>query len=275
MTESQLRNQVVATARSWIGLKESNGSHKTIIDVYNNHKPLAQGYKVKYTDSWCATFISAVMIKSGITDIAPTECSCPRMVALYQKMGRWKENDAYVPSPGDIVMYDWQDSGVGDNTGDPDHVGIVESVSGNVIHVIEGNLNDAVGRRNLSVNGKYIRGFCLPDYASKAGNSTDGESNSSGDKTAAGNESGGQTTTKINPEPAKEFSKTFAKTYTVTASALNMRRGAGTTKGIIKTLKKGEEVTCFGYYTKVLSTIWLYVRDSSGTIGYCSKNYLE
>jgi peptidoglycan hydrolase-like protein with peptidoglycan-binding domain len=34
--------------------------------------------------------------------------------------------------------------------------------------VIEGNYQNAVMRRTLSVNDRYIRGFCLPDYASKA-----------------------------------------------------------------------------------------------------------
>ena len=70
-------------------------------------------------------------------------------------------------------MYDWQDSGSGDNTGVPDHVGIVVSISGNTIRVIEGNISDSVGYRNIAVNGRYIRGYCLPDYASKAGNASE------------------------------------------------------------------------------------------------------
>jgi hypothetical protein len=40
-------------------------------------------------------------------------------------------------------------------------------VSGKTIRIIEGNLNNAVGFRTLSVNGKYIRGYCLPNYRSK------------------------------------------------------------------------------------------------------------
>ena len=63
-------------------------------------------------------------------------------------------------------MYDWQDNGVGDNVGTPDHVGIVESCSGGKIIIIEGNMNNSVGRRTLQVNGKNIRGYCCPDYAS-------------------------------------------------------------------------------------------------------------
>ena len=161
MTEKELRAKVVSIAEKYLGCKESNGSHRKIIDLYNSHKPLARGYRVKYTDAWCATFVSAVFIEAGLTEIAPTECGCGAMINLYKKIGRWEENDAYVPSPGDVIMYDWQDNGVGDNTGAADHVGIVVSVSGNSIKVIEGNMSDAVGHRTLRVNGKYIRGYCL------------------------------------------------------------------------------------------------------------------
>ena len=168
MTENQLRQKVVSIMTGWLGYKESNGTHKKIIDIYNNHKPLAVGYKVKYTDAWCATTVSAAFIKAGLTDIAPTECSCPRMINLYKKIGRWQEKDTYTPKPGDIIMYDWNDNGVGDNQGSPEHVGLVVSVSGNTIKVIEGNKNNAVEYRTLAVGGKYIRGYCLPDYASKA-----------------------------------------------------------------------------------------------------------
>lgn len=168
MTELELRNQVVAIMKDWIGLKESNGSFKPIIDLYNSYKPLARGYKVKYTDHWCATTVSAAFIKAGLTDIAPTECSCAKMIDAYKKINRWKELDSYIPAPGDIVMYDWDDDGKGDNTGHPEHVGIVSKVLGNIITVVEGNKNEAVGERTLRVNGKYIRGYCLPDYASKA-----------------------------------------------------------------------------------------------------------
>lgn len=160
------RDKIVAQARAWLGKKESDDSHKEIIDVYNSHKPLARGYAVTYTDAWCATFVSAVAIKCGLTDILPTECGCGQMIALFQKLGEWMENDAYVPSPGDVIFYDWQDSGSGDNTGWSDHVGIVEAVSGTTITVIEGNKSNAVGRRTLEVNGKYIRGYGVPKYSS-------------------------------------------------------------------------------------------------------------
>ena len=158
------RSQIVKQMQSWVGLKESNGSHKKIIDIYNTIKPLPVGYKLKYTDAWCAGTVSAAAQVCKATDIIPCECSCPRMITLAQKKGIWVENDAHVPNPGDIVLYDWDDSGNGDNKGGSDHVGIVEKVSGNSITVIEGNYSNAVKRRTLKVNGRYIRGDIVPKY---------------------------------------------------------------------------------------------------------------
>lgn len=164
-----MRNQVIQTAKAWLGRKESDGSHKPIIDIYNAHKPLARGYKMTYKDAWCAAYVSAVAIKCGITDIMPTECGCDAMINLYKKLGRWQESDGYTPQIADVIFYDWGDTGNGDNVGGSDHVGIVTAVNGNVLTVIEGNVSDKVGYRTMRVNGRYIRGYGLPDYESKGG----------------------------------------------------------------------------------------------------------
>lgn len=168
MTEIELRNKVVSTAAAWLGCKESDCSHRKIIDLYNSHKPRARGYKVKYTDPWCATTVSAVSIACGLTDIFPTECGCGKLIDLFKDLGAWVEADDYIPKPADVCFYDWGDSGKGDNTGYPDHVGLVEKVEGGNIIVIEGNYSNSVKRRTLEINGRYIRGFAVPDYASKA-----------------------------------------------------------------------------------------------------------
>lgn len=168
MTEKELRQKFVSAAVSYIGCKESNGSHKQIIDLYNTIKPLPRGYKVKYTDDWCATFVSAMAVKCGLGAIIPQECSCEKQIELFQRMGAWIENDAYTPSAGDIIYYDWQDSGAGDNKGWSDHVGIVVSSNADTIKVIEGNNGDAVNYRSIAINGRYIRGFGVPDFKSLA-----------------------------------------------------------------------------------------------------------
>lgn len=168
MTEKQLRQKFVDTAVSYLGAVEGSAKHKEIVDTYNSHKPLARGYALQYDDAWCAGSVSAWAILCGITDIVPTEVGCGPMIALFQKMGRWKENDAYVPEIGDVVFYDWADDGKGDNQGSPDHVGVVTFCDGKTIRVIEGNRYNAVMYRPLDVDGRYIRGYGVPDFASKA-----------------------------------------------------------------------------------------------------------
>ena len=157
-------SKLVELVKSWIGRKESDGTHKAIIDIYNSHQPLARNYKVKYNDAWCATTVSAAAIELDYTDIIPTECSCQKMIELFKEKGIWRENENCTPKAGWIVFYDWQDGGNGDNKGWADHVGIVEKVVGNTITVIEGNYSNSVKRRELKVNGKYIRGYGVPNY---------------------------------------------------------------------------------------------------------------
>jgi CHAP domain./Cpl-7 lysozyme C-terminal domain. len=159
-----MRDKIVQFAIGCVGIQEGDVHHKDIIDTYNNHTPLARGYKMTYKDAWCATFISYLAIKMGITNIIPTECGCERMIELFKKLGEWIENDAYVPEKGDIIFYDWQDSGKGDNKGWSDHVGIVEYCDGKSMRVIEGNKNDMVGRRIIAVDARYIRGYGVPKY---------------------------------------------------------------------------------------------------------------
>ena len=124
---------------------------------------------MSYTDAWCAAFVTAVGVKLGLTDIILPECSCNKMIDLYKAAGRWEEDDYYIPKIGDIVMYDWEDDAKGDNKNQADHVGFVYSVKGNNMKIIEGNISNAVGLRDLPVDGKFIRGYCLPDYSKAAG----------------------------------------------------------------------------------------------------------
>ena len=248
-TVQKTRQAAVSLIQSWVGKKESDGSHKSIIDIYNSFKPLPRGYKVKYTDAWCAATVSAVAIKLGYTDIMPVECSCVQLINQAKEMVIWQENDAYTPQPGDLVLYDWQDSGSGDNTGTPDHVGMVEEVSGSTIKVIEGNYSDAVKRRSIQLNGKYIRGYICPKY----------------DDAAA-------TTTKTGAP-----SKTVQWVGVVTSVGLNVRTWAGVENPNIKSypeLKKGDEVEVCDIVDASTGTPWYYVRIDGKVYGFVSSKYI-
>ncbi len=273
MTEQEARAKVVSIAQSYIGCKESDGSHKKIIDLYNSHKPLARGYAVKYTDAWCSTFASAVAIAAGLTGIIPTECGCEKHIALFKALGSWQENDAYVPAPGDYIFYDWQDGtnyADTDNTGAADHVGIVEKVSGQTITVIEGNYSNAVKRRTLAVNGRYIRGYGVPKY---------GSGTASAAPAAPAQTAKPTVTEKKAAEAARSLDKTLAGTYAVNAaSGLHIRSGAGTSKASLAVLPNGTKVRNYGYYTLSGGVKWLYVQVTYNGVtytGFMSSQYLR
>lgn len=151
--------QILDQARSWMGAKEGTYMHHEIIDTYNAHTPLPRGYKVTYTDSWCATFTSACAIAQGADNIIPIECSCTKLIEIAKTMGIWQENENITPNPGDLILYDWDA-----NQSNPEHVGYVESVSGNKIIVIEGNYDNMVKRRTVTRGNRQIRGYIQPKY---------------------------------------------------------------------------------------------------------------
>lgn len=166
--EQALRLQIVQAAESWLGAAEGSEQHGSILDIYNSHEPLAQGYWVCADDNWCDTFASAIAIQCGLTDIIPTECGCQRHIALFDALCCWQEADTYLPLPGDYIFYAWDESPFGDCTGWADHVGIVAGTFGPFIKVIEGNNSDRVSCRYIWRWEPTIRGYGLPDYASKS-----------------------------------------------------------------------------------------------------------
>lgn len=164
-TAYEARKRLVDKALTFVGTIEGSIVHKWIIDTYNKIDPLPRGYKVKYTDAWCATFVSVCAQMADMLDIIPAECGCPEMVRKFQSMGRWQESDNYRPGLGDIAFYDWGNNPAGDNRGTPAHVGIVTAVYSDSFVITEGNRSDAVRNIPVKVNDSNLRGFGLPDFA--------------------------------------------------------------------------------------------------------------
>ena len=163
--EGAKRTKLITAAENWLGVNEGDSSHLTVLEVYNSHTPLAQGYVVQPEDSWCAAFVSAAAIESGLTDRIPTECSCQRQIGLWQELGRWEENDNAIPLPGDVIYYNWDQKKLGENGGWSDHVGIVVGTKWPFVKVIEGNYDDMAKYRILLLGDIRIRGYGMPDYS--------------------------------------------------------------------------------------------------------------
>lgn len=291
----------------FVGAKEGSTGHLEVLNIYNGNKPLPRGYAIKPTDAWCATFASAMYILAGYQDIFPIECGCEKMIAKAREMGIWVEQDSYVPNIADAVLYDWQDNGVGDDTGAADHVGIVTYVNKDAGYmvVVEGNYSDSVKKRTINLNGRYIRGFITPKFTID-GIEVPVESKKSVDTIAheviAGQWGKGeirkekltnagynysevqarvneilntpktvavsvQDKAVVATSKATKIDKSLAGEYTTTAN-LYMRDGAGTNKKALVKIPNGTKVQNFGYYSVVNGVKWLYIQVSLGGIKY-------
>lgn len=303
------RSEVIKLATSWLGKKESDGSYKSIIDLYNKFEgPMPRGIKMQYGWPWCACMWSAIAIALGYTDVMPIEISCNELIKKAKDMGCWQENDSYTPEAGDGIVYDWNDNGNGDNVGWPDHVGVVErcDTSSGYITVIEGNYNNSVKKRTISINGKYIRGFITPKYTDNvtfydvSGSSKDIEVVArevisglwgTGHQRKCLLESNGINYSKVQEkvneilnglkspftiETSKNVESTcYAKNKNsalsgryVTTSNLYCRNDAGTNKKALCLIPKGTTVYNYGYYTNVSGKKWLLITFSINGIKY-------
>lgn len=158
-----MKERMLEIAKSYLNARQYGAGHKQIIDGYNRISPLPRGYRVKYTDNWCATFVSFVMYKAGYK--GPFECSANRLREAMKKAGYQISG---IGGAGDIIFYDWNSDGWSD------HVGIVVSYNNGIYKVIEGNHMHAVGYRTISKNSGSIQGiFRLPGDEKKTEKKTE------------------------------------------------------------------------------------------------------
>ena len=287
MTEQQLRQSVVDYLKQYVGVKEGSAGHKAILKVFND-SGLCSRYRMTIYDAWCATAVSSAFISAGLAGkqgsgalFQCVECSCWYMTELAKQQGIWQENDAYRAKVGDVVMYDWQDNGAGDNQGVADHVGIVSSVNGNVMRVIEGNRNDTVSYRDLNVNGLYIRGFITPNYAKYA-------------KKADSSETAEKPVEPVKPYKPTSLTAKSKSRFTVSgngtpnrtevrvgkcvADVLNVRTWAGVEFPNIKsypTLGYGNLVSVCDSIQNSEGSTWYLVKIADKWYGFVSAKYIE
>lgn len=143
---------MIEVAKLFENIEEDKISH--IVKYYNNNcmklvKPSRQ-YLMTNNDSWCAMFVSVVAHIKGLPWF-PYEVSANEQKELCSNLGRFRVN--YKPQVNDLVFYDFNKSGW------VSHVGIVESVQGDSIRVIEGNKSNAVSYRTLNYKDEVVTGY--------------------------------------------------------------------------------------------------------------------
>lgn len=98
--------------------------------------------------SWCAD-------QAGVsTSIFPKTASTTAGMQWFINKGQFKYKGSYIPKRGDVVYFKTNRS----------HVGLVEYVSGDTLHTIEGNSGNKVARRTYSLSEPTITGYGIPKY---------------------------------------------------------------------------------------------------------------
>ena len=278
---SMTRQKVVDLILSWEGKKESDGSFKSIIDIYNSYKgKLPRGTKMQYDWEWCACTWSALAIKLGYTKIMPIEISCYYLIEAAKKMGCWTEKDSYVAKPGDAVLYDWEDSGKGENTSAPNHIGVIIETNkdDNYFIVMEGNYDQSVKKRKLAINGKYIRGFITPKYDTETKKTETKKTETKKTETKKTETKKTKSIKKVTATAtADKFDESLAGTYKTTAN-LYMRNDAGLNNKTLCLIPKGTKVKCYGYYSLAGKTEWYYIQVTLNNVqytGFSCATYLK
>ena len=104
--------------------------------------------------AWCACFASWCADQAGLIDagLVPRSAVCTDSIEWFNNRGKFVD-PSYIPSPGDLIFFDWG------NDGHADHVGIVVSVANGRVYTIEGNSSDRVRRNDYSLNSSSIYGY--------------------------------------------------------------------------------------------------------------------
>lgn len=108
---------------------------------------------------WCACFVSWCAEQCGYIESGAIPKFSSVSVGKDWFEGKGQFRDAsYIPAPGDLIFFDWE------NDGTLDHVGIVENVTGGTVNTIEGNSGDKCARRSYSIGSSSIYGYGVPVY---------------------------------------------------------------------------------------------------------------
>ena len=148
-----LNVEMCRVAMSYLKIDSDVKNH--LCDYYNDNcvqlVDKSRYYKIKYSDNWCAMFMSVCAHKAGLEPFV-YEVSVLKMMDKALKNGTYN-NVFDTVKVGDMILYNWGVDYV------PDHIGLV--IAKNITHVVvvEGNYKGSVGVRVVERNSPNIECF--------------------------------------------------------------------------------------------------------------------
>ena len=150
------QEDLIAIAETQLGYTESTLNFT--YDENGNKKGYTRygaWYGIPYGD-WCAMFVAFCLEYAGISEEDfPRNAACDYWVDELMPLGLYADAADYIPVPGDLIFYDWDD--------DPyaEHIGIVSEVTENTVTAIEGNTSDMVAYRTYDLSDNCVIGYGL------------------------------------------------------------------------------------------------------------------
>lgn len=143
---------VLAVAKSQLGYAESTKNY--IISETGEQKGYTRygaWYGTPY-DDWDAMFVAFCLYYAGVEGIPLVANSSGWVKALTDK-GLYRAPSEYIPKPGDLIFFDWE------NDGQADHVGLVESLVDTNVYTIEGDIGNRVNKKAYELHDDCIAGY--------------------------------------------------------------------------------------------------------------------
>lgn len=140
------------------GVQEGSTWHLQILAYYNKITPRPREHKAGKSDSWCAIFLNGIGWEVGFRGW-PWECSCTLIREEAKRRGIWREGWTGTLHLGDWIIYNW------DGKGGAEHIGAICAIFGNAVWVIEGNFDDAVKIRRITVGDSRVEGIVELDFS--------------------------------------------------------------------------------------------------------------
>lgn len=130
---------------------------KDMVRFYNedviNLVPHNLRHYMSLGENWCGMFVSCVARISGYSkNEFPYGVSVLEMVKQAKKWGCFNHGSEGI-AENDLIVFDWS----GDLT--PNHIGIVNKVSDEMLITIEGNYSNTVKMRHLKPTSNCIKGY--------------------------------------------------------------------------------------------------------------------
>ena len=169
MTVQEAKDRLLQWVAEQVGYQEGANNYNR----YAEDKRLAQLYGWDTQNQpWCDLFTDAAFIHCFGLETAAAMTYQPigdGSAACWRSAQFFKEHGAFsqYPEAGDVVFFYVN--------GAINHQGIVESVSGGIVHTIEGNSSDSVARRAYSVGVSNIAGYGRPDWEAAATEHTESD----------------------------------------------------------------------------------------------------